>query len=74
VLTNPYILSIADLTANATYSIAALSDSGCTATATDLTGAAVVTVINGTPGLWTGLVSTDWFDCKNWDGGLPHQP
>ncbi|HOZ76055.1 MAG TPA: hypothetical protein PLS51_06035, partial [Flavobacterium sp.] len=71
VLTNPYILSIADLTANATYSIAALSDSGCTATATDLTGAAVVTVINGTPGLWTGLVSTDWFDCKNWDGGLP---
>ncbi|SFS63432.1 T9SS type A sorting domain-containing protein [Lutibacter maritimus] len=30
-----------------------------------------VTVLNGTAGLWTGLVSTDWFDCLNWDGGLP---
>ena len=31
----------------------------------------LVTVLNGTPGLWTGLVSTDWFDCLNWSGGLP---
>lgn len=30
-----------------------------------------VTVLNGTDGLWTGLVSTDWFDCLNWAGGLP---
>lgn len=21
----------------------------------------------GTPGLWTGIQSTDWFDCRNWE-------
>jgi len=71
VTTNPYIFSVANVTANATYTITGLSDSKCTAKPADLTGAAVVTVLNGTKGLWTGLVSTDWFDCKNWAGGLP---
>jgi hypothetical protein len=69
--TNPYVFSVIDITADETYTITALSDSSCTATPADLTGAAVVTVINGIPGLWTGLVSTDWFDCRNWAGGLP---
>lgn len=69
--TNPYVFSVNDITANATYTITALSDANCTARPQDLTGAAVVSVINGIPGLWTGLVSTDWFDCKNWAGGLP---
>ena len=69
--TNPYLFSVSGITANSTYTITALSDSRCTAKLQDLTGAAVVTVLNGTPGLWTGLVSTDWFDCKNWAGGLP---
>ncbi|MBS1534718.1 MAG: T9SS type A sorting domain-containing protein [Bacteroidetes bacterium] len=69
--TNPYVFSVTDITADATYTLTALSDAGCTAGAADMTGAAAVTVINGTPGLWTGLVSTDWFDCRNWAGGLP---
>ena len=69
--TNPYVFSVSGITTNKTYTITALSDSRCTAKAQDLTGSAVVTVLNGTAGLWTGLVSTDWFDCKNWAGGLP---
>jgi len=69
--TNPYVFSVIDITANETYTITNLSDANCTATPTDLTGAAVVSVINGIAGLWTGLVSNDWFDCKNWAGGLP---
>ena len=69
--TNPYVFSVTGLTFNQTYTITALSDSKCTARPQDLSGSAVVTVLNGTAGLWTGLVSTDWFDCKNWAGGLP---
>ena len=71
ITTNPYIFSVSGMTVNRTFTITALSDSRCSARPQDLTGAAVVTVLNGTPGLWTGLVSTDWFDCKNWEGGLP---
>ncbi|WP_211234592.1 PKD-like domain-containing protein [Flavobacterium enshiense] len=68
---NPYTITIPNNTTTSTYTITALSDSKCTAQASDMTGSATVTVLNGTPGLWTGLVSTDWFDCKNWAGGLP---
>lgn len=68
---NPYVFSINGVTSTKTYTITALSDSNCTANAVDLTGSAVVTVLNGIAGLWTGLVSNDWFDCRNWDGGLP---
>lgn len=69
--TNPYVFSINGITSNKTYTVIALSDSNCTASAVDLTGSAVVSALNGIAGLWTGLVSNDWFDCKNWDGGLP---
>ncbi|WP_293890079.1 PKD-like domain-containing protein [Flavobacterium sp.] len=69
--TNPYVFSISGITVNQTYTITALSDSKCTAKPQDLTGSAVVTTLNGVAGLWTGLVSNDWFDCKNWAGGLP---
>lgn len=69
--TNPYVLTVTDITADETYTITALSDATCSASAADMTGTAVVTVMNGTPGLWTGLVSNDWFDCRNWAGGLP---
>ena len=69
--TNPYVFSVSGIIANQTYTITALSDSKCTAKPQDLSGSAVVTVLNGTAGLWTGLVSTDWFDCRNWAGGLP---
>ena len=69
--TNPYVFSVSNITANSVYTITGLSDSKCTSKPTDLTGAPRVTVLNGTPGLWTGLFSTDWFDCRNWAGGLP---
>lgn len=69
--TNPYVFSVNDITADALYTLTALSDVSCNATASDLSGMASVTVINGIPGLWTGLVSNDWFDCRNWAGGLP---
>jgi len=69
--TNPYIFNVNGITSNRTFTITALSDSRCTSNPSDLTGSAAVTVLNGTPGLWTGAVSTDWFDCKNWAGGMP---
>ncbi|WP_162126332.1 beta strand repeat-containing protein [Flavobacterium phycosphaerae] len=71
VTTNPYVFTVSGFTTNKTYTITALSDSKCIAKPQDLTGSAVVTVLNGTAGLWTGLISTDWFDCRNWAGGLP---
>lgn len=71
ITTNPYVFNVNGLTANRTFTITALSDSRCTSNPSDLSGSAVVTVLNGTQGLWTGAVSTDWFDCKNWAGGLP---
>ena len=71
ITTNPYIFSVSGMTVNRTFTITALSDARCTARSQDLTGAAVVTVLTGTAGVWTGLVSTDWFDCKNWQQGLP---
>ncbi|MFN3754586.1 T9SS type A sorting domain-containing protein [Flavobacterium sp.] len=69
--TNPYVFNVNGITTNRTFTITALSDSRCTANAAGMTGSAVVTVLNGTPGLWTGAESTDWFDCKNWAGGMP---
>ncbi|MBF6640378.1 T9SS type A sorting domain-containing protein [Flavobacterium sp. J49] len=69
--TNPYVFNVNGITTNRTFTITALSDSKCTANSTNITGAAVVTVLNGTPGLWTGMISNDWFDCKNWAGGMP---
>ncbi|MFV5689057.1 PKD-like domain-containing protein [Flavobacterium sp. ZT3R25] len=70
--TNPYTFNISGITVNKTYTITGLSDANCNpALPQDLTGSATVTVLTGTAGIWTGLVSTDWFDCKNWEQGLP---
>jgi PKD domain-containing protein/type IX secretion system substrate protein len=69
--TNPYIFNVPNMTVNSTYTVTALNDSKCTANASDLTGSATAAVLNGVPGIWTGLVSTDWFDCKNWAGPFP---
>lgn len=66
-----YTFSIPNMTVTRTYTITALNDSRCTAISSDITGNVTVTVLNGTPGLWTGLISTDWFDCRNWQRGLP---
>lgn len=71
ITTNPYVLTIPNVTTTKTYTITALFDSKCTANPSDISGSATVTVLDGTKGLWTGLVSTDWFDCLNWAGGLP---
>lgn len=50
--------------ASQVYTVTVVDGDNCRATAT-------VTVTNpgygGTPGLWTGAQSTDWFDCRNWD-------
>ncbi|MFZ3273331.1 MAG: T9SS type A sorting domain-containing protein, partial [Lutibacter sp.] len=70
--TNPYLFSVSGLTANRVYTVTNLSDANCNvAIPGGLTGSATVTVLTGTPGVWTGLVSTDWFDCLNWEQGLP---
>jgi uncharacterized protein YjdB len=70
--TNPYVFSVANLTVDQTYTVSNLSDANCTvALPQGLTGSAVVDVLTGAAGVWTGLVSTDWFDCKNWEQGLP---
>ncbi|CAM3724136.1 hypothetical protein FSS13T_01550 [Flavobacterium saliperosum S13] len=71
ILTNPYTFSVPNMTTSRTYTLTALNDVRCTAIGSDISGSATVTVLNGTQGLWTGLVSNDWFDCKNWAGGLP---
>ena len=53
-------------TATTTYTFSPTA--GLCATTTTMT----ITVLTGTPGLWTGLISSDWFDCRNWAGGLPN--
>ena len=69
---NPYVFTVPNIIVNTTYIVTTLSDANCNpAKSSDLTGSAVVTVLTGTAGIWTGLVSTDWFDCKNWEQGLP---
>ncbi|SHI42771.1 T9SS type A sorting domain-containing protein [Flavobacterium terrae] len=69
--TNPYNFTVYNLLNSVTYTVTALNDKNCTAKPSDLTGSAVLTVLNGTRGLWTGIQSQDWFDCKNWAGGIP---
>ncbi|MBP2282906.1 hypothetical protein H4V97_001224 [Flavobacterium sp. CG_23.5] len=71
IMTSPYNFTVANVKANATYTITALNDKNCTPFAGGITGAANVQVITGRAGWWTGLASTDWFDCKNWEQGLP---
>ncbi|SEA91110.1 hypothetical protein SAMN05443667_111142 [Flavobacterium gillisiae] len=68
---SPYIFSVPNLKANITYTITSLNDKNCTPFPGGITGSATVNVLTGRAGWWTGLVSTDWFDCKNWEQGLP---
>ncbi|MFE3846811.1 PKD-like domain-containing protein [Flavobacterium sp. LB3P45] len=69
--TNPFLFSVPNIKTDVTYTITALNDKNCTSFPGGITGSAKVTVLLGRPGWWTGLVSTDWFDCKNWEQGLP---
>ncbi|ESU22914.1 hypothetical protein FEDK69T_16930 [Flavobacterium enshiense DK69] len=67
-----YTFNTGNLTATTVFTISALNDTKCTSISDDFDdSSATVTVLNGTAGLWTGLISTDWFDCRNWSGGLP---
>jgi hypothetical protein len=67
--TAPATVTISGL-GGGTYSVATLTNGICPSPPGNLTGSAVITQPNGpTPGLWTGLVSTDWFDCRNWASG-----
>ncbi|MFE3870907.1 PKD-like domain-containing protein [Flavobacterium sp. ZS1P70] len=69
--TNPFLFSVPNIKADVTYTITASNDKNCTPFPGGITGSAKVTVLLGRTGWWTGLVSTDWFDCKNWEQGLP---
>ncbi|TDD94327.1 T9SS type A sorting domain-containing protein, partial [Flavobacterium cellulosilyticum] len=70
--TNPYNFSVSGITSNRVYTLTNLRDANCNAALpAALTGSASITVLTGTPGVWTGLISTDWFDCRNWEQGLP---
>jgi hypothetical protein len=68
---SPYVFSVPNLKANVTYTITGLNDKNCSPFPGGITGSATVNVLTGRAGWWTGLVSTDWFDCKNWEQGLP---
>ncbi|MDX2001866.1 MAG: hypothetical protein SFW35_05520 [Chitinophagales bacterium] len=54
-------------TVSTSYSVTVTDADGCTAS-----DQVTVNVLNGTAGLWTGTLNTDWFNCKNWaDGRVP---
>ncbi|MFB0904093.1 MAG: T9SS type A sorting domain-containing protein [Nonlabens sp.] len=69
--TSPYIFNVPNIKADVTYTLTALNDKNCTSFLGGITGSAKVKVLLGRAGWWTGLMSTDWFDCKNWEQGLP---
>lgn len=60
-----WIIRIGEPTNWSTYSSCSTYSSGGTNYAGGFTFP--ITTVGFTPGLWNGSVSTDWFDCKNWD-------
>ena len=71
IMESPYVINVPSVTTDVTYTISAIDDNNCTALPSDYAGQATITVLDGTQGVWTGLVSNDWFDCLNWERGLP---
>ncbi|MEO8769743.1 MAG: T9SS type A sorting domain-containing protein [Ferruginibacter sp.] len=70
IATSPYTFVVNPLVTT-TYSITALSNSNCTATAADLTTANVMVSVNPSAvSTWLGA-SSDWTDPSNWCGGVP---
>jgi hypothetical protein len=70
--TSPTTISVPLLPAtvgSVTISQLTNTSTGCISLAADRTGLATVTALTGTAGLWTGAVSTDWFNCANWANG-----
>jgi hypothetical protein len=71
---SPFSMDVSPTVTPTTYLITSLTDAtNCSATAAGMTGSAVITFPDGNiPGLWTGLVDNDWFNCRNWkDGKIP---
>ena len=68
---NPINITVPAPAVNTTYTIATLSDTKCTATASDLSGTASILVGPYGYARWTGDVSSDWHNTSNWCGGFP---
>lgn len=66
---SPYVINVSPA-ATTTYSITALSDVNCIATASNYSTTATVTISPTLVSTWIGL-SPDWLDGNNWCGGVP---
>ena len=67
---SPYSILVSPV-GNTTYTLTALTDgNGCTASASNLSSNAIITVATSITTTWTG-VSSNWFDGNNWCGGIP---
>jgi len=55
---------VASNTATTIYTLTVTDANNCSSNST-----VTVSVLNGTPGAWTGAENTDWFNCQNWAGG-----
>jgi hypothetical protein len=58
---------VASNTATTIYTLTVTDANNCSSNST-----VTVSVLNGTPGAWTGAENTDWFNCQNWaNGSIP---
>ncbi|MDW8273848.1 MAG: hypothetical protein RMJ53_06440, partial [Chitinophagales bacterium] len=62
---SPLSLSVSPPTTT-TYTISTLSDAFCSATGSELSGSATVTIINPCLFTWTGSVDNEWSNPLNW--------
>ncbi|CAN5730107.1 hypothetical protein BH10BAC2_BH10BAC2_15910 [soil metagenome] len=70
--TSPVITVNVNPIVTTTYTVNNLANATCTSIAADISGSATVICPTGAPGLWTGLVDNDWFNCRNWgDAKVP---
>lgn len=75
ITTSPYTVTIYPA-ATVTYSIAALSDVNCTATASEISSMnsgnpGLITIAPSAVATWQGTVDNDWNNLSNWCGGIP---
>lgn len=70
--TAPLITVSVEPSATTTYSIVELSDNNCSSLPADITDTEVVTVMDQS--IWTGAVSTDWYNSANWRCGNVPDP
>lgn len=60
-------VSVASPSVTTNYTVNTLNLDGCAGTSS---GLYTVSIPVGAPGEWTCSFSNDWFDCRNWAGGL----